>query len=119
MPKMADTIIVKGMSNRHTTKHNEEQIKQHHPQTVSSVSLSSEAQSEVTESCRSLVQRDHFGEKDKDMPSEMTETGQIEHVEEDRPREKSPASDITPVPSIGPVVLRDVKKKKALQRTCA
>ena len=89
-----------------------EHVDQVNPVTESNMSLGSEAQTETTESTRSLVHRNLANEA-KDTPSAIVHTEETE-----REREKSPASD-TPAPSIGPVVLRDVKKRKKLERNCA
>ena len=94
-----------------------EHVDQVNPVTESNMSLGSEAQTETTESTRSLVHRNLANETNKDTPSAIVHTEETEDVDE-RQREKTTASD-TPAPSIGPVVLRDVKKRKKLERNCA
>ena len=94
-----------------------EHVDQVNPVRASSMSLHSDARTETTESTRSLVHRNLANERSKDSPSAVVHTEETDDVDE-RHREKSPASD-TPAPSIGPVVLRDVKKRKKLERTCA
>ena len=112
---MADTIPSDERGETESMNVDGDQI---NPVTESSMSLGSEAHTETTESTRSLVHRNMAEEKIRDIPTEITETEETEEVD-GRPREKSPESDSTAVPSIGPVVLRDIKKRKRLQRTCA
>ncbi len=82
----------------------------------SSVSIGSDGHTETTESTRSLVQRNMEERKGHEVSISSQEASAAEKGE--RPREKSPESDVVP-PSIGPVVLREVKKRRKLDRTCA
>ncbi len=88
------------------------------PITQSTVSLGSEARTETTESTRSLVQR-NMAKNDKETTEQLADTAINEREEFEQERENTPPSDTTVAPSIGPVVLKNVKKRRKLQRTCA
>ena len=115
---MADTIIDRSYEEGGETESVNVDTGQINHVAESSLSLASDAQIETTESTRSLVHRDMTDDKGREAPKDDTEDEVAQNVNEVE-RETSPESDTTAAPSIGPVVLRDIKRRKKLQRTCA
>lgn len=115
---MADTIIDRSYDEGVETESMNVDGPEINPAAESSLSLASDAQIETTESTRSLVHRDVTDGNSREVTKDDTEEEVVQNATKTE-REKSPESDTTAAPSIGPVVLRDIKKRKKLQRTCA